>query len=245
MPSLNRLSASIRVTSRGGAWSWRMVATTATGSVAETIAPTMNASTERHSGSVVEDHGHDGSDHDHAGDGQERDAAERAPQLHGIEPIGCFEDEPGQQDGHREGRRHVQVAAPREGRHHQPDDDHRDRVLHAKPARHERDQRHRDQHGHQDQQRDGCLRTDHRVMLRGRDGVNGRRPLRRTAIDGGRAPAVRLRPCWPIAGARQRAGSRRLRPGRSVRSACDRATRCSRDPCGRSPRATSRCSARS
>jgi hypothetical protein len=44
VPSLKRLSASTSVTRRRGAASLRIVLTTATGSVAETIAPTRKAS---------------------------------------------------------------------------------------------------------------------------------------------------------------------------------------------------------
>ena len=43
VPSLNRLSASTSVARRPGACRWRNVAMTATGSVADTIAPTRNA----------------------------------------------------------------------------------------------------------------------------------------------------------------------------------------------------------
>ena len=240
MPSLNRLSASISVTSRGGALSWRIVATTATGSVAETMAPTMNASTSGQARGIVEDDGDDGGADDHARDRQQRHAAERSPELDRVESIGRLEDEAGEQDGHRDGGRDVEVATRRERRDDQPDHDHRHRVLQAKPARDERDQRHRDEHGDQDQQRDGRLRTDHR-----RHATRAERRQMGGSATPEEALGARWPRCSPSAGDRSPAGWRRPRRDSFARSAFDPATRCTPGRDGRSRRATSRCSARS
>ena len=144
MPSLRRLSPSTSVDSAGGTRSRLKVATTAAGSVAETIAPTMNARSSRRpvptfrTSATIRRRDQD------AGDGQQGEAAEPAPELGEAEAIGRLEDEAGQEHEQDEVGRHVERrVAGRLGddADDEPRDDQGDRVRQPEGSGDDRDER--------------------------------------------------------------------------------------------------------
>ena len=105
MPSLSRLSPSTIVASDRSVLRRLNVATTAAGSVAETIAPTTKASSNGRPVASAQDDGDDhGRDQD-AGDREHQQPAEPATELADPQPIAGLEDEARQQhDEHEVGR---------------------------------------------------------------------------------------------------------------------------------------------
>ena len=81
--------------------------TTATGSVAETIAPTRNASFIGSPVATCRTTATTAADDEDAGHGQEGDAAERPAQLVAVEPVGGLEDEARQEDRDPSPGRHL------------------------------------------------------------------------------------------------------------------------------------------
>ena len=98
VPSLNRLSASTSVASRAGAPRRRNVAMTATGSVAETMAPTMNASGRLQPGRRQDDDATTPADTSTPGAARTPTTDEGLPQLRDVEPVRRLEHEPGHED---------------------------------------------------------------------------------------------------------------------------------------------------
>ena len=157
VPSLNRLSASTSVASRAGAPRVRNVAMTETGSVAETMAPTMNAS-DGCSPVAVRTSGDDAGRNEDARDGQDRRPDEGLPELGDVEPVRRLEHEPGHEDDEHELGRDREMGRRPDPGDDQPEQDERDAVRQAGAAGQEGDERgRRDEGDEQLHDLDGCV----------------------------------------------------------------------------------------
>jgi hypothetical protein len=90
---------------------------------------------------------------------------ERAPKLVPIEPVGGLEEEPRQEHGDDQARRHVDLAAQRQRRDDEPDDDEHCRVGQPQAIRNERDERHRGQERHEHEEQSRRERSRHRDIV--------------------------------------------------------------------------------
>ena len=131
VPSLSRLSPSTIVDSAGGTRSRLNVATTAAGSVADTIAPTMNARSSGRPVARLSTTATMAAEMTTPGTASRARPAEPAPELGDPQPVGGLEHEAGQQDEEDEVRRDVDRREPgctRDKADEQSRDDERDGV---------------------------------------------------------------------------------------------------------------------
>ena len=120
VPSLNRLSASTSVASRFGAPRLLKVAMTDTGSVADTMAPTMNAS-DRSSPVAASAKATTAADTRTPGMARIATPRKVRAKLREVEAIGRLEHEARHEDDQDELRRHVERRRRPDGRDQQPE----------------------------------------------------------------------------------------------------------------------------
>ena len=150
VPSLSRLSASTAVASRSGACSRLNVAITAAGSVAATIAPTMNAEVKPRPVVAWRTSPTTKATISTAGDGQEQDADEGRTELGQVDPEGRLEDQAGQEHGQHQVRRDRDAGARMDDSDRQAKQDQADCVRQPDPFRDQGDEHGRRQQGDDD-----------------------------------------------------------------------------------------------